>query len=280
MGAGAGGCDCAVTTFVRGLTAVGTDVYVGTDANDIAGILQADHIARWNGSWSAVGAGSDGTNGWFPTTTSIHALTAVGSNLFVTGTFSDPNGDVRADNVAFFDGTAWHPVGSNGAGDGPWIGAGHALAVVDRQLYAAESFTAAGGDLQARSVASFSLTQIIAYPTPTVTPSPTQNPIPTPTVTPSPTPAPAAPDVVAPTTSLHRAQINQAKRKATFKFASGERGSTFSCKLDKKQFRPCTSPKTYTKLKPGKHVFRVKARDSARNLDATPAVKRFKIKKR
>jgi hypothetical protein len=289
MGAGAGGCDCAVTTFVRGLTTIGTDAYVGTDANDIAGIPQADHVARWNGSaWSAVGADSGGANGWLPTTTSIEDLAAVDSNLFVTGTFQNANGDARADNVAFFDGAAWHPVGSNGATDGPWaIGTGLALAVVDRQLYAAGSFTTAGGDQQARSVASFALTQIIAYPTPTVTPgagpvptptvTPGPGPVPTPTVTPTPTPAP---DVTPPPTSLRRAQLNQAKRNATFRFASGEPGSTFSCKLDEKKLKPCTSPKTYKGLKPGKHVFRVKARDRAGNVDATPAVKRFRIKKR
>ena len=253
-------------------------MYVGTDAIDVAASPQADHVAKWDGSaWSAVGADSGGTNGWFPTMTSIHALTGVGSNLFVTGSFANANGDARADNVAFFDGTAWHPVGSNGAGDGPWTGAGHALAVVDRQLYAAGSFTTAGGDTQAHSVASFSLTQIIAYPTPTVTQGP--GPQPTPTVTPSPTPTPA-PDVTAPATSLRRAQINQATSKATFRFASGEQGSTFSCKLDKNKLRPCTSPKTYKKLEPGRHVFRVKARDRAGNLDTTPAVKRFRIKKR
>jgi hypothetical protein len=283
MGAGAGSCLCAVNTFVRGLTAVGTDVYVGTDANDIAGIPQADHVARWDGSaWSALGADSGGGNGWLPTTTSINALTSDGFRLFVTGTFQNANGDARADNVAFFDGTNWHPVGSDGAGNGPWSGTGLALALVDRQLYATGSFTSAGGDPQAHSAASFSLTQIIAYPTPTVTPGPSANPNPnpTPTVTPSPTPTPAAPDVTAPATSLRRAQINQAKRKATFRFASGEPGTTFSCKLDKNKFRPCTSPKTYKKLKRGKHVFRVRARDHAGNLDATPAVKRFKLKKR
>jgi hypothetical protein len=282
MGAGSGSCGCAVTTFVRGLTAVGTDVYVGTDANDIAGIPQADHVARWNGSaWSALGADSGGGNGWLPTTgTSINALTGDGSNLFVTGTFQNANGDARADNVAFFDGTDWHPVGSDGAGNGPWIGNGLALALVDRQLYAAGNFTSAGGDPQAHSAASFALPQIIAYPTPTVTPNPNPNPQPTPTVTPSPPPTTPAPDVTAPATSLRRAQINQAKRKATFRFASGEPGSTFSCKLDKKNFGPCTSPKTYKKLRPGKHVFRAKARDRAGNLDATPAVKRFNIKKR
>ena len=162
--------------FVRGLTAVGTDAYVGTDANDIAGIAQADHVARWNGSaWSAVGADSGGANGWFPTTTSINALAGTGSYLFATGTFQNANGDARADNVAFFDGTAWHPVGSDGAGNGPWIGNGLALALVDRRLYAAGSFTSAGGDPQAHSVASFALTQIIAYPTPTVTAGPARS---------------------------------------------------------------------------------------------------------
>ena len=50
--------------------------------------------------------------------------------------------------------------------------------------------------------------------------------------------------------------------------------------LDKKKAGPCSSPKTYRRLARGKHVFRVRARDRAGNLDATPAVKRFKIKGR
>jgi hypothetical protein len=285
MGTGAGGCGgCAINTFVRGLTTVGTDAYVGTDMNDIAGIPQADHVAKWNGSaWSALGAGSGGGNGWFPTTTTINALIGTGTYLFATGTFQDANGDARADHVAFFDGTDWHPVGSDGASNGPWSGTGLALALVDRRLYAAGSFTSAGGDPQAHSVASFALTQIIAYPTPTVTAGP--GPVPTPTVTASPNPAPTptvtpAPDVKPPGTSLRRAQVTQSARKATFTFASGEPGSTFTCKLDSKPFSRCTSPKTYSKLKPGTHVFRVKARDRAGNLDATPALKRFTIRKR
>jgi hypothetical protein len=287
MGAGAGGCQCAVSSFVRGLTTVGTDAYIGTDANDVGGIAQADHVARWTGSeWEAVGAGSGGANGWFPTTASIEDLVGSGSNLFVTGTFQDADGDQRADDVAFFDGTAWHPLGSDGAGNGPWVGTGHALAIVDRQLYAAGSFTSAGGDTQARSIASFALTQVIAFPTPTVTAGP--GPQPTPTVTAGPsavptptvTPSPPAPDVKPPATSVFGAKINQAKRKATFRFAAGERGATFACKLDRGRFKRCTSPKTYRKLGPGRHVFRVRARDRAGNVDPTPTVKRFKIRKR
>jgi hypothetical protein len=275
MGSGGGTCDCALDAFVRGLTANGTDVFVGTEGSNVAGIAQADHVAKWDGSeWSAVGSNTSGANGWFPAGTNIYGLVSVGSNVFATGTFQNANGDARADNIAWFDGTKWQPVGSNGAGNGPWIGEGSALALVDRQLYAAGNFTSAGGDTQAQSAASFSLTQIIAYPTPTVTPGP--GPVPTPTVTPSPTP----PDVTPPKTSLRAARINQAKRRATFRFASGERGSKFLCKLDKKKYKPCTSPKTYKKLKRGKHVFRVKARDRAGNVDRTPTVKRFRIKRR
>ena len=59
----------------------------------------------------------------------------------------------------------------------------------------------------------------------------------------------------------------------------GREGSS-ACKLDKKKYKPCTSPKTYKKLGRGKHVFRVKARDKAGNVDRTPVVKRFKIKRR
>ena len=87
---------------------------------------------------------------------------------------------------------------------------------------------------------------------------------------------------VTPPKTLLRAERGStaAKRKATFRFGSGEKGSSSLCKLDKKQYKPCTSPKTYKKLKRGKHVFRVKARDKAGNVDRTPIVKRFKIKRR
>lgn len=179
MGSGGGSCGCALDAYVRGLAADGTDVFVGTEGSNVAGIAQADHVAKWDGSaWSAIGSNTGGTDGWFPAATNIYDLAGVGSNLFATGTFQNANGEARADNIAFFDGSIWQPVGSNGAGDGPWAGEGSALALVDRQLYAAGNFTSAGGDTQAQSVASFSLNQIIAYPTPTVTAGP--GPLPTP----------------------------------------------------------------------------------------------------
>jgi hypothetical protein len=81
----------------------------------------------------------------------------------------------------------------------------------------------------------------------------------------------------APKTSLKSTKIKD--HKVTFKFSSNEKGSTFLCKLDKKQFAKCKSPKTYKNLKPGKHKFQVKARDNQGKLDQSPAVKKFTIKK-
>lgn len=64
---------------------------------------------------------------------------------------------------------------------------------------------------------------------------------------------------------------------ARFKFNSDESGSSFQCKLDKKPFKACKSPKKYKKLKPGKHVFKVRAIDKAGNIDPTPAKRKFTI---
>jgi CSLREA domain-containing protein len=69
------------------------------------------------------------------------------------------------------------------------------------------------------------------------------------------------------------------KRTVKFKFASTEAGSTFQCKLDKKPFKPCASPRKYKKLKPGKHVFMVRAIDKAGNVDPTPAKRKFTVLK-
>jgi Ca2+-binding RTX toxin-like protein len=156
MGAGAGPGGGAVDDFVRSLASDGTDVYVGTDSLDVAGIAQADHLARWDGSaWHAVGANAAGTDGWLPASGNISALAASGSKLDVAGSFQNADGNATADNVAEFDGTAWKPLGSDGAGNGPFIGNGVALALFHGQLVVGGSFTSAGGDAQASYAARY-----------------------------------------------------------------------------------------------------------------------------
>ncbi|MFL6110359.1 MAG: hypothetical protein ACJ786_03265, partial [Catenulispora sp.] len=125
MGDGPGPGGGAVDSFVRSLASDGSDVYVGTDSLDVAGIPRADHVARWDGSaWSAVGANAAGTDGWLPASAVISALAASGSKLDVAGSFQDADGHATADNVAEFDGTTWKPLGSDGAGNGPFTGNG------------------------------------------------------------------------------------------------------------------------------------------------------------
>jgi hypothetical protein len=67
------------------------------------------------------------------------------------------------------------------------------------------------------------------------------------------------------------------KTTAKFKFTATEAGSTFQCKMDRKPLKPCSSPKKYKKLKPGKHVFQVRAIDSSGNVDPTPAKRKFTV---
>lgn len=72
----------------------------------------------------------------------------------------------------------------------------------------------------------------------------------------------------------------KAKTSATtvkFRFTSDMPGSTFECKLDKKPFRECRSPRRYKGLKPGKHVFKVRATDIEGRVDPVPAKKKFRV---
>jgi flagellar hook assembly protein FlgD len=95
---------------------------------------------------------------------------------------------------------------------------------------------------------------------------------------PAPPPAPAHPsDTTAPKTTITKGPKAQTtSTTAKFKFKSNEADSTFQCKLDKGKFKKCKSPKTYKKLKPGKHVFKVRATDKAGNV-GKPAKKKFTI---
>jgi len=83
-------------------------------------------------------------------------------------------------------------------------------------------------------------------------------------------------DTVAPDTRFSSKPAKHVTtRKVTFRFASTEAASTFQCKLDKKPWRACISPKK-VRVKVGRHRFQVRSVDAAGNVDATPAAYRFK----
>jgi hypothetical protein len=64
---------------------------------------------------------------------------------------------------------------------------------------------------------------------------------------------------------------------ALFEFTSSEGTTTFQCKLDATAYLPCTNPRAYSDLVPGRHTFQVAAIDGAGNVDKKPAVHRWLI---
>jgi Ca2+-binding RTX toxin-like protein len=77
-----------------------------------------------------------------------------------------------------------------------------------------------------------------------------------------------------PAKTLH---VQKGRRKAlAFRFASSEAGSSFKCKLDRKPYANCKSPRKY-RVPVGRHVFRLFAIDRAGNRDKTPAVFQFRV---
>lgn len=90
----------------------------------------------------------------------------------------------------------------------------------------------------------------------------------------SPTPA----DTQAPNTRIVIAPPRVTyKRLAEFRFASTEPQSTFQCKVDNRQWRGCSNP-FKRRVKPGKHLFRVRAIDRFGNVDPSPARFGWRVK--
>lgn len=85
----------------------------------------------------------------------------------------------------------------------------------------------------------------------------------TPTTSPAPSPVPSP----SPTPNLritHRPAVGHkglgdGMPRYAFRFFDPAPGATYLCRLDGAPFKPCTSPTVYRRLKPGRHVFRVKS---------------------
>jgi hypothetical protein len=74
-----------------------------------------------------------------------------------------------------------------------------------------------------------------------------------------------------PHTFIKRLHFNRAKGTVTPVFSSDEVVSTFECHLTR--WGRCRPGARTWHIRPGRHIFRVRARDAAGNVDPTPAVK-------
>jgi hypothetical protein len=78
------------------------------------------------------------------------------------------------------------------------------------------------------------------------------------------------------TTVTKKPKKRSATRKAKIKFTSTVAGSTFTCAVDGKAARPCTSPYK-KKVKIGKHIVVITATSPFGIVDPTPATVKFKV---
>jgi subtilase family protein len=69
------------------------------------------------------------------------------------------------------------------------------------------------------------------------------------------------------------------RARAVFRFGSNEADVTFACRVDGGLYRFC-GKRLARRFRIGRHDVRVKARDKAGNVDRTPAVYRFRVKRR
>jgi hypothetical protein len=92
------------------------------------------------------------------------------------------------------------------------------------------------------------------------------------------TPPGGGPPDTPPDTTITRSPARETKReKARFRFTATEAGSTYECSRDGSPYRPCESPKRYGGLRPGRHLFKVRATDPAGNTDPTTAAYRWRV---
>jgi hypothetical protein len=144
------GGTAALNDAVRALAVSGSDLYVGGDFTNAGGVGEADFVARWSGSWSALGSGGSGVGAIGGT---VRALAVAGTDIVAGGDFANAAGVPEADRVARWSGGGWSALGSNGAGVAALNSTVYALAVSGSDVYVGGAFTDGGGIATADNLA-------------------------------------------------------------------------------------------------------------------------------
>jgi hypothetical protein len=128
-------------TYMRAIASYNGELYLGADfPHDSIGGIQAHGVARWNGTnWSAAGTGVGMTG------SAIFSFCVFNGELYAGGQFSSI-GNISANSIAKWNGTSWSALGSGITGTlNGNVGTVNAIAGYNGELYAAGSFTNAGG---------------------------------------------------------------------------------------------------------------------------------------
>ena len=81
-----------------------------------------------------------------------------------------------------------------------------------------------------------------------------------------------------PRTRITRFKLRKRRAKIWFAAAGTQEAVTFRCRLDRRRWRPCASPVVYKRLKPRRHVIKVRAFSPIAS-DQTPAKRKFRVKR-
>jgi len=69
------------------------------------------------------------------------------------------------------------------------------------------------------------------------------------------------------------------KKRATIAFVADKPKVSFQCKVDRKAWKACASPLTVTRLKPGRHKVWVRSVGESGQVETTPAVARWRVRR-
>lgn len=145
-----------INGLVTSLLFKGSDLYVAGIFSQ-AGTANATNIARWDGTnWYALGNGVYGATNGYPAPYVFSMALDRNGDLIAVGNFVYA-GDVQVNNVARWDGSQWHALGS-GVFNGGSAQAVNAVATLGSDVYVAGLFKSASG-VNATNIARWDGTQ-------------------------------------------------------------------------------------------------------------------------
>ena len=113
LGSNGAGDGAIANGFVEAIAIHAGDIYIGGGFTNAAGIAEADFVARYDGSWHALGSNGAG-NGAIGY--EVMSLLANGSDLYVGGGYINAAGIPEAHSLAMWNGTSWSALGSSANG--------------------------------------------------------------------------------------------------------------------------------------------------------------------
>ena len=131
---------------ISGIAIIGSDLFVGGSFTDVAGIPEADGVARWDGTeWHALGSDGAGDGAFC----CVHAIAVFGTTLVVGGGFTVVGHGAPSNYVAAWNGSSWSALGSTSALNA-YVSA---FGVQGADLIVGGGFTNAGGVAEADWIA-------------------------------------------------------------------------------------------------------------------------------